>query len=181
MRSESSLSHSQQPATCPCPEPYRSSPFPQSHFSKIHFNIVLPSMPGSSKWYFWGFKPGRLKRQISSKCRNIYWRKQRYIPVQWLSYGVDKRGGGGQCLDFRQGQGIYLFSTTVQTTSGFHPACYSVDITGSLQGINWPFTSICSKIRNAWKYTSTPTILLWSGQGKLYLLLMDHWATNSVP
>jgi hypothetical protein len=42
--------HSQQPATCPYPEPDRSSLCPQTHFSKIHFNITLPHKPESSKW-----------------------------------------------------------------------------------------------------------------------------------
>jgi hypothetical protein len=43
-----SLPHSQVPATCPYPEPHRSSPC--SQFLKIHLNIILPSMPRSSKW-----------------------------------------------------------------------------------------------------------------------------------
>ena len=29
------------PATCPYPEPARSSPYPTSHFLKIHLNIIL--------------------------------------------------------------------------------------------------------------------------------------------
>jgi hypothetical protein len=36
--------------TNPYPEPEQSSPCPQSHFPKIHFNIILPSTPGSFKW-----------------------------------------------------------------------------------------------------------------------------------
>jgi hypothetical protein len=45
-----SLPHSQVPATCPYPEPARSSPCPPSHFLKINLNIILPFMPGTSKW-----------------------------------------------------------------------------------------------------------------------------------
>jgi len=47
MEPEGSLPHSQVPATCPYPEPDRSSP---SHFLKLHLNIILPPISGSSKW-----------------------------------------------------------------------------------------------------------------------------------
>ena len=46
---EGSLPHSQVPATCPYPESNRLHA-PTSHFLKIHLNIILPPMPGSSKW-----------------------------------------------------------------------------------------------------------------------------------
>jgi hypothetical protein len=49
MEPEGSLLYSQQPATCPYPKADQSSPRPPSHFLKIHFNIILPSMPGSVK------------------------------------------------------------------------------------------------------------------------------------
>ena len=51
MEPKGSLPHSQVPSTCPYPEPARSSPYHTSHFLNIHINIVLPSMPGSPKWY----------------------------------------------------------------------------------------------------------------------------------
>ena len=50
MAPKGSLPHSQQPTTCPCPEAYRSSPCPHPSSLKIHFNIILPSTPRSSKW-----------------------------------------------------------------------------------------------------------------------------------
>ena len=43
------LTHLQEPANCPYHEPDRSSPCPPSKFSKIHFNIIHPPMPGPSK------------------------------------------------------------------------------------------------------------------------------------
>jgi hypothetical protein len=46
-----SLQRLQQPATGPYSEPDRSSPRSSSHFSKVHFNIILPSTARSStKW-----------------------------------------------------------------------------------------------------------------------------------
>jgi hypothetical protein len=39
----------QNSTTCPYPDKDRSSPRPTSHFLKIHLNIILPSMSGSSK------------------------------------------------------------------------------------------------------------------------------------
>ena len=50
MELECSLPHSQMPATCPYPEPTRSSPYTTSYFLKINLNIILPSMSGSPKW-----------------------------------------------------------------------------------------------------------------------------------
>jgi hypothetical protein len=50
MEPESSLPHSQQPITRPYSEPDQSSPRPVFHFLKIHFNIILPFKPASSKW-----------------------------------------------------------------------------------------------------------------------------------
>jgi len=42
---------SQQPSTCPYSEPEQTSPCPLSRFPKIHFKIILPSTPGTSKWF----------------------------------------------------------------------------------------------------------------------------------
>jgi hypothetical protein len=50
MDPQGSLPHSQEPATCSYPEPDRSNPCQPSHFSKIHWNIILQYMPGPSKW-----------------------------------------------------------------------------------------------------------------------------------
>ena len=50
MEPESSLPHSHVFATCPYPEPARSSPHPTPRFLQIHLNIILPFTPGSPKW-----------------------------------------------------------------------------------------------------------------------------------
>jgi hypothetical protein len=50
MEPEGLLSHFQLPATSPYPEPARSSEYPASQFLNVHFNNILSSTPGSSKW-----------------------------------------------------------------------------------------------------------------------------------
>jgi hypothetical protein len=50
MEPEGSSPYTQEPATCPYPEPDQSSLRSPPNLSKIHFNIILPSTPGSSKW-----------------------------------------------------------------------------------------------------------------------------------
>jgi len=48
--SQSFITAFRNPATCPCPESCQFHPCPQSHFFKIHYNIILPSVPRCSKW-----------------------------------------------------------------------------------------------------------------------------------
>ena len=50
MEHEGSLPQSQVPSNCPYPAPVRSSPHPHIPLSKIHLNIILPSMTVSPKW-----------------------------------------------------------------------------------------------------------------------------------
>ena len=69
MEPEGSLPHSHVSATCPYPEPARSSPCPTSHFLKILLNI-LPSTPGSTKWFFPpGFSTETLYTPLLSQMR----------------------------------------------------------------------------------------------------------------
>jgi hypothetical protein len=49
MELEGSLPHSQQPATCPYPEPDKSNPHLPSLFLKIYFNIIVPFTSRSCK------------------------------------------------------------------------------------------------------------------------------------
>jgi len=50
MEPDSSLSHAHKLATYPYPETDQSNPYPPFHFFKAHFNIILPSRPGCSKY-----------------------------------------------------------------------------------------------------------------------------------
>ena len=45
------LLYSQEPATCPYPEPNQSRQRPSFNFLKIHFSISLPCMLNSSKYF----------------------------------------------------------------------------------------------------------------------------------
>jgi len=50
MDPDGSLPHSQEPPICPYSQSVQSSSCLPSHFLKINLNIILPSMPRSSKW-----------------------------------------------------------------------------------------------------------------------------------
>jgi len=49
METKISLPHLQVPDICPYPDPDQSSPCHPHHFLKMHLNIILLSMRGSSK------------------------------------------------------------------------------------------------------------------------------------
>ena len=51
MEPKCSIPRLQDPATCPSSEPDQSGLCPPSNLLNIHFNIILPSTPGSSKWF----------------------------------------------------------------------------------------------------------------------------------
>jgi hypothetical protein len=50
MELEGSLPCFQEPGTSPCPESDKSNVYPQTHFHKNHFNIILPIMPRAYEW-----------------------------------------------------------------------------------------------------------------------------------
>jgi len=73
MEPESSLPHSHEPAICPSPKPHQSSPYPHIPLPEDPFNIILPSMPESSGWFFFSVLPTKtlytpLHASIHAKC-----------------------------------------------------------------------------------------------------------------
>jgi hypothetical protein len=62
MEPEGSLPCSQEPSTGPYPKPDQSNPY-HHILSKIHFNIVHPPMPWSSRWSLSFWKESRIERK----------------------------------------------------------------------------------------------------------------------
>jgi hypothetical protein len=50
MELEGSSPYLEEPSICSYSEPDQYTLYPPSNLSKIHFNIILLSTPGSSKW-----------------------------------------------------------------------------------------------------------------------------------
>ena len=73
MEPESPLSLSLVPATCPCPEPARSSPY-SSHHTSIHLNIIL------SSHLRLGLSSGLFPSVFPTKCTSA-----RHFSLSWAS------------------------------------------------------------------------------------------------
>jgi hypothetical protein len=72
MESEGSLSCSQEPATGPYPEQDESTTHLSSLLFNIHFNIILPFMEKSSKW----FEPPLVSQEGLASMKLAIWRKR---------------------------------------------------------------------------------------------------------
>jgi len=79
-----SLPHSQEPATCPYSNSDQSSPYLQTHYLKIQFNIILPPTPGSYKWPLCLRFPHKYPAYTSSLPHTFY------MPRLSHSYSKDK-------------------------------------------------------------------------------------------
>ena len=78
MEPEGSLPHSQVPATCPYPQPARSSPYPTSHFLKIHLTnsnvpfhcLGLTKIPGPTQQLMLRNKANFYGKELSAPLPN---------------------------------------------------------------------------------------------------------------
>jgi hypothetical protein len=80
MEPKGPLPHSQQQATCPYPEPDQSTPRPHPTSTRSHLNIILPSTPGSSKWFL---SSDFLTKTLYATLTNIH--ISRFSPIQHFS------------------------------------------------------------------------------------------------
>jgi hypothetical protein len=117
--SEGSLPCSQEPTTGAYSEPHETSPYPTSHFFKNRFNIILPSIPQSSKW-----SPTNTQSTIVNMSRDDSVRIA-------LGYGLDDRGSR---VRFPTGAGNFSLHHRVKNGSGAYPASYPMGTRGSYPG-----------------------------------------------
>ena len=80
MEPEGSSPYTQEPATCPCPEPDQSSLRYPPNLSKIHFNIILRSTPGSSKW-----SPSQIKCKSPHNYVKVVSVTDKFVIINYIS------------------------------------------------------------------------------------------------
>jgi hypothetical protein len=80
-----------------------------------------------------------------------------------LGYGLDDRVSR---VRFPAGAENFSLHQRVQNGSGAHPASYPMGTRGSFPGVKWPEREAdhsppsTAEVKNAWSYTSTPSIRL---------------------
>jgi hypothetical protein len=114
MKPKGSLQHSQVPATCPYPEPARSSSCP--HFLKIYLNIILPSTRQVFVW----------EDTVHIYNRNVRSRGPGSVVGIATAYGLD-----GPEIESRWGR---VFPHLLKTGPEAHPASCTMG-TGSFPGV----------------------------------------------
>jgi hypothetical protein len=88
---------------------------------------------------------------------------------------------GGQsyvCISW-QGQQIYFFLQSVQSSSGAYPALYSVSTRSKAASTwGWPLSSYSAKVNNGWSYASTSSSCLHGMYGDGLNIFINIYMPN---
>ena len=146
MKPESSLPHSQVTATCPYPEPARSNPYPHPHFLKIHCNIILPSMPVSSRWSQALRFPNQNPVYVCPLPHSCYMPRPSH---SYRFYHPKNIGWGAYIEIFFKNVVLLHFNTWVSTICALYGTCNSEHFIAHVSDFKWGVPNILL-VHQAW-------------------------------